>query len=207
MMRRIVSATIGVAFVLAVSSLAASGDEARGKVETKVETVGGFAVKLAAVRGRAASTPEAAAASLRSAGVNVNLTADLGAKLTHDTATRILADLGVKVANPAAPENEITVALSRQLALSLSRSNILVGTAGMPPAPDPTDLPMDCLVAVNFGTCQECCKVATSCGNIREDPDTGDPLPGSQPPFPCNHCAKFCKSFQPPDISPEAPQP
>ena len=189
-----------ISVALVVPSLAASGDGARN-----VETVGGFAVKLSAALGRAPATPEAAAASLRRAGVN--LTADLGAKLTHDTATRILADLGVKVANSATPGNEMTVALSSQLALTLGRSNALVGTEGMAPAPDATDLPTECLLEKNHGECQECCKLATLCGDIIDDPNTGDPLPIPQPAFACNVCAKFCKTFEPPPPSDEAPLP
>jgi hypothetical protein len=197
MKRTLLALLISVALV--VPALAASGGGAKN-----VETVGGFAVKLSAALGKAPATPEVAAASLRRAGVN--LTADLGAKLTHDTATRILADLGVKVANSATPENEMTVALSSQLALTLSRSNALVGSAGKPPGPGPGELPTSCLVAQDKGQCNDCCIAATGCGDIREDVN-GETLPGAQPPFPCNHCSKFCNGFDPQPPSDEAPMP
>ena len=172
-------------------------------VRENVETVGGFAVKLSAALGRSPATPEAAAASLRRVGVN--LTADLGAKLTQGTAARILADLGVKVVNPATPEENVTVGLSSQLAISLSISNGLVGSDKKPPGPtDP--LPAHCLNATEKGICNDCCIDETGCGDIREDIN-GEPLPGPQPPFPCNHCSKFCNSFEPQPPSDEAPMP
>jgi len=198
MKRTLLALLISVALV--VPSLAASGDGAKN-----VETVGGFAVKLAAALGRSPATPEAAAASLKKAGVN--LTADLGAKLTQGTAARILADLGVQVVDPATPGQNITVGSSSQLALSLSRSSGLVSGDGKPPGPGPGELPVACLVAQNKGECNDCCIADTGCGDIREDPLTGDPLPGDQPPFPCNHCSKFCNDFDPQPPSDEAPMP
>ena len=164
-----------ISVALVVPSLAASGD---GKAN--VETVGGFAVKLSAALGRNPATPEAAAASLRRAGVD--LKADLGAKLTQGTASRILGELGMKVVNPETPEANVTVGVSSQLALSLSRSNALVGTDDKPPGPGPGELPVQCLVAQDKGECNDCCIATTGCGDIREDPLTGDPLPGPQPP-------------------------
>ena len=63
MKRTLLALLISVALI--VPSLAASADGAKN-----VETVGGFAVKLAAALGRSPATPEAAAASLKKAGVN-----------------------------------------------------------------------------------------------------------------------------------------
>ena len=191
-----------ISVALAVPCLAA---DSAGATKVSFETVGDFALKLAAIRGRSAATPEAAAASLRAAGVN--LTVDLSAKLTEGTAARILSDLGVRVANPATPGNELTVERSSQLISTVGRNALLGTEGGPPPGPPPSDLPIQCLVAKNHGTCQECCKIETGCGDVTEDPTTGDPLPGPQPAFACNVCAKFCKSFQPPDPSDPAPQP
>ncbi|HYV19180.1 MAG TPA: hypothetical protein VFC25_09130 [Verrucomicrobiae bacterium] len=64
------------------------------------------------------------------------------------------------------------------------------------PAPAQVDtIPTQCLAERNHGTCVECCKEITHCG---------------EPPalFPCNVCAKFCQNNVPPPPEPQPePQP
>lgn len=169
--------------VLIVPIMAVSGSST-GKVEA--ETIGAFAVKLSAALGTPAGTEQAAAAALRSAGVTLN--ADLGARLTEAEAARILSDLGIKVAAPASPGNEVSSGQSSQLAaavgLSLSTS---------PGIETGADLPVGCLLERNHGQCTNCCK-----DDLGADPDAPEQL--------ARFCSQFCKNTEPPPPSDEEPQ-
>jgi hypothetical protein len=171
-----------VSVALAVPVVAATGNAAE-KVNS--ETVGGFAVKLAAALGTPASSEQAAAASLRSAGVS--LKADLSARLTEAEAARILSDLGMKVATPSSPADEISNGKSAQLAaaagLTLSASPGIETTGG--------DLPVHCLLEKNLGQCVGCCK--PELGFVEGDDRAGQIV---------KFCTTFCKSTEPPCPSP-----
>ena len=176
-----------VSVALAVPVVAATGNAAE---KVNAETVGGFAVKLAAALGTPASNEQAAAASLRSAGVN--LKADLSARLTEAEAARILSDLGMKVAAPTNPSNEVSSGTSTQLAAAAGLS--LSASPGLETNGD--DLPMYCLLEKNVGQCVVCCKPA-----LGYDPDL--PAAGQITKF----CTQFCKTYEPPSPSDEEPQP
>jgi hypothetical protein len=168
--------------VMIVPVMAATGTAAE-KVES--ETVGAFAVKLAAALGSPAGNELTAAASLRSAGVD--LKANLSARLTEAEAARILSDLGMKVAPPSNPSGEVSSGKSTQLAaaagLSLSASPGLEANG--------SDLPVYCLLEKNIGQCVVCCK--PELGFVE-----GDPRAGQITKF----CTQFCKNTEPPCSSP-----
>ncbi len=171
--------------VLIVPVIAVTGT-ASEKVND-AETVGAFAVKLAAALGTPASNQQAAVASLRSAGVD--LKADLSARLTEAEAARILADLGMKVAAPSSPSNEVSSGVATQLAAAAGLS--LTASPGIETG---GELPMECLMEKNHGQCTVCCK-----------DDLGD---NSDAPIQlARFCAEFCKSTAPPPPSDEEPQP
>jgi hypothetical protein len=176
-----------VSVALVVPVIAATGNAAE---KVNAETVGAFAVKLAAALGTQAGSEQAAVASLRSAGVD--LKADLGARLTEAEAARILADLGMQVAAPTSPSNEVSSGKATQLAaaagLSLSASSGIAISAN--------DLPVQCLLEPNHGQCMGCCKPA-----LGFDPDA--PKAGQVSKF----CAQFCKNLQEPPPSDEEPMP
>jgi hypothetical protein len=184
-MKKILLALV-VSVALAVPVVAATGNA----VEVNSETVGGFAVKLAAALGTPASSEQVAAASLRSAGVS--LKADLSARLTESEAARILSDLGMKVAAPSSPADEVSSGKSSQLAaaagLSLSASPG-IETAG-------ADLPVHCLLERNIGQCVNCCK-----------PELGFVEGADRAGQIVKFCTQFCKNTQPPPPSEEEPQP
>jgi hypothetical protein len=179
-----------VSVALAVPLVAAT-DNAAEKVNA--ETVGGFAVKLAAALGTPASNEQAAAASLRSAGVD--LKANLSARLTEAEAARILSDLGMKVAAPTSPSNEVSSGKSTQLAAAAGLS--LSASPGL--ELNGSELPVHCLLEKNVGQCVVCCKP-----ELGYDPDL--PRAGQITKF----CTQFCKNTEPPCSSPpcdEEPQP
>jgi len=184
-MKKILLALL-VSVALAVPVVAATGNA--GDIANP-ETVGGFAVKLAAALGNPSGSEQAAAASLRSAGVS--LQADLNARLTEAEAARILSDLGMKVAPPSSPANEISSGKSTQLAAAAGLS--LSATPGI--EVNGGTLPIQCLLEKNHGQCVNCCKPAL--GFL---PNNGD---GKIASF----CAHFCNATQPPPPSDEEPQP
>lgn len=175
-----------VSVALAVPVVAATGNAVE---KVNGETVGGFAVKLAAALGTPVASEQAAVASLRNVGLD--LKADLNARLTEAEASRILSDLGMKVATPSNPSGEVSSSKSTQLAaaagLSLSASPGLESVGA--------DLPVQCLLEKNHGQCVNCCKPIVgwydgcSCGQL------------------VKFCAQFCKSTEPPPPSDEEPQP
>ena len=172
-----------VSVVLAVPVVAATGNG-------NSETVGGFAVKLAAALGTPSDSEQAAAASLRSAGVS--LKADLNARLTEAEAARILSDLGMNVAAPASPSNEVSSGKSTQLAAVAGLS--LSASPGLETSHD--ELPVQCLLEKNHGQCVGCCKPAL--GFVDGEPRAGQIV---------KFCSQFCKNTQPPPPSDEEPQP
>jgi hypothetical protein len=176
--------------VLMVPVMAASGSDSQG---VSSETVGGFAVKLAAALGTPAGSEQVAAASLRSAGVS--LQADLSARLTEAEAARILSDLGVKVAPPSSPADEVSNGKSAQLAAAAGLS--LSASPGIDTTSD--DLPVHCLLEKNQGQCVGCCK--PELGFVEGDPQAGQIT---------KFCVQFCKTSEPPCPSPPCdpePQP
>ena len=150
-----------------------------------VETVGGFAVKLATAIGTPASSQEIAMQTLQAAGVSFK--SDLSARLTSEHAARILSDLGMKVVAPVNPNDEVSVRLSSQLAASAGLSL----SAG--PGISNDDLPIICLLEKNHGQCTNCCKDA-----LADQPDLTD---GKTSRF----CSRFCK--RPPPTSDPEPEP
>ncbi len=183
MKKSLLALLVGVALVIPV--VAATGNAAE---KVNAETVGAFAVKLAAALGTPAASEQGAVASLRSAGVN--LKADLSTRLTEAEAARILSDLGVKVAAPSSPSNEVSSGKASQLAaaagLSLSASLGVEFSAN--------DLPVQCLLEDNHGQCMGCCKPALGFG----EGDTGKIS---------KFCAQFCRNVQEPPPSDEEPMP
>ena len=174
--------------VLMVPVMAAASGSA--PESAAVETVGGFAVKLAAALGTPASSEQIAAASLRSAGVSLKV--DLSARLTEAEAARILSDLGMKVAAPTNPAGEMSSGKSSQLAAAAGLS--LSATPGIEQVGD--DLPVHCLIDSNRGECVNCCKMALG---FHEGDDQAGQI--------TKRCGQFCKLIQPPVVSEEEPLP
>ncbi len=175
----ILALTVSAALTVAVFAATARP----GKVVEPV-TVGNFVARLALALGVDASSQSAAAARLRASGVEVP--ENLSDPLTKGTAARLLADLGVKVVEPADP----AATVSESMAGALATRAALTTSVSI----ESTGLPTQCLVSKNKGQCQECCKTATGCG-------------APPAPFDCNVCAKFCRSNVPPPPSSSQPPP
>ena len=164
------------------------------------ETVGGFALKVAAAYGADARDQSAAAAALQALGVSLG--PDLGARLTEGQAAGILADLGLKVAPPAAPGNTVSVGMADRLA---TRVGLTCAKGSNPP---PGGMPTQCLHSKNRPACEECCAQATHCGSQDhgggkgDDHGHGDDHHGG---FGCDVCKDFCKANVPPPPSPGKP--
>lgn len=139
-------------------------------------TVGEFAVRIATAFGTEEPNANKAAEALRSRGVN--LSADLSAPLTEGTVARIMADLGMKVANPVNPSTPVSDAKAGYLAGVIGANAVGASITAE------NGLPNQCLGSKNRGQCVECCKAATLCG----------PPPAQ---FDCNVCSKFCKNNVP----------
>ena len=179
-MKRTLLALI-VSAALSVAVFAAAGQAGKAPA---LETVGGFAMKVAVAFGADVTDQTTAVASLKALGVSVG--EDASAPLTEKRAAQILADLGLQVVPPANPDKAVTVGMANVMAtrvgLTASRKS------GLPEA----NLPTECLSSSNRGQCVECCKAATQCGT-----STGT--------FECNACARFCKANVPPPPSPGGP--
>ena len=158
------------------------------------ETIGGFAVKVASALNLAATDQKAAVASLKGAGLDLqlDLQVDLSAPLTEGAVARMFFDLGIPVALTRVPDREVTSRRADQILISADIGSWTLA-AGGPPEPIPP--PVVCLQERNRGQCQSCCTDATRCGN---NPNT----------ISCNVCARFCKAVLPPgQESPSEPQP
>ncbi len=173
-----------VSVALVAMAVAATGTSTQ---VANAETVGGFAVKLAAAMGTPVSSQEMAVATLRSAGVNFDT--NVSARLTEGNAARILADLGVSVAAPSNPAGDISLGKASQIAASAGLS--LSAGPGIT-----TDFPLQCLLEKNHGQCVGCCKDAL--GFDPEAPKAGQVS---------RNCSRFCKSTQPPPPSDPEPEP
>ena len=167
---------LAVSAILTVSVFAA----ASGVVKSDTVSVGDFAAKVAVALGYEVPNQKAAVSALRNRGVN--LAADLSAPLTDGQVARIMADLGMSVAQPANPSGFVSSAKASALASTIGSEGLTSGvTAENGPPPN------QCLSSVDRGTCVNCCKDATG-------------LTGK-------FCGRFCHANVPPPISPEEPTP
>lgn len=155
-------------------------------------TVGEFAVKVASALGYEVRDQKKAQQTLR--GMGVNLAADLNAPLTEGAVAKIMADLGVSVMQPAAPETPVSSAKASFLAGSIVANSL--GTETNEP-PQPVEPPTTCLQAVDRGGCVNCCKDAV--GQLTNH--QGNPRDAGK------ECSKFCKNWTGPIVSDEEPQP
>ncbi len=172
--------------VLAVSAaLAVAAFAAPGSVQKSTITVGDFAVRVTKAIGRPAATPSAAVDSLKSLGVKIG---DANASLTEGLASKILADLGVRVTT-SNPNSVVTQGKADQLA-------VVAGLASTRSSATPAGLlPTDCLLERNRGQCDTCCTTTLGC-----DID----------PTPCagGVCSHFCHQVLPPgQVSVPEPEP
>lgn len=174
---------------LTVAVFAASGTPAK---KSQV-TVGEFAVKVASALGYEGRDQSGAQATLR--GLGVNLAADLNAPLTEGAVARIMADLGVSVKAPAAPNTPVSAAKAGFLAGTIRERGSFSTEDGQEP-PQPIDPPTECLSSVDRGTCVNCCKDAV--GQLTNH--QGNPRDAGK------ECSKFCKDNVPPPISDEEPE-
>jgi hypothetical protein len=191
---------------LMVSAMLTMGVCAAAATAGKVpdgETVGGFALKVAAAYGADAKDQTAAVTALKALGVYFEQ--DVSARLTEKQAVRILADLGLAVVPPASPDKPVSVAMANLLA---TRVGLTCAKGSTPP---PNGMPTQCLSSKNRGACVECCKEATRCGTHGDD-HHGDDHHGKDHGhddhgggFDCEVCAHFCKANVPPPPSPGKP--
>jgi hypothetical protein len=180
-MMRKYSVVLAVSAALAVAAFAAPGSVQK----SSTITVGDFAVRVTKAIGRPVASPSAAVDSLKTLGVKIG---DANASLTEGLASRILADLGVRVTT-SNPNSVVTQGKADQLAFVAGLASTRSSTT---PA---SDLPGDCLKLANRGQCDTCCTTALGC-----DVDF----------TPCNGgvCAKFCHQVLPPgQVSPGEPEP
>lgn len=180
-MMRKYSAVLAVSAALAVAAFAASGNVQK----SSTVTVGDFAVRVTKAIGKPTASPSAAVDSLKSLGVKIG---DANASLTEGVASRILADLGVRVTTNS-PNSVVTQGKADQLAAVAGMAS---SVSSVTPA---ASLPTACLELRNRGQCDTCCTTALGC-----DVD----------PAPCvgGVCAKFCHAVLPPgQASPDEPTP
>lgn len=166
---------LAVSAILTVSVFAA----ASGVAKSETVSVGDFAAKVAVALGYEVPNQKAAVSALRNRGVN--LAADLSAPLTDGQVARIMADLGMNVAQPVNPTGFVTAAKASVLASTIGAEGLGVGLR------TETAPPTQCLSSVDRGTCVNCCKDATG-------------LTGK-------FCGRFCHANVAPPPSPEEPTP
>jgi hypothetical protein len=144
----------------------------------KPVTAGEFAVKVSRAMGVERADSKAAAAALKSFGVNFGT--DLNASLTEGQAARILGDLGLRVSTTT-PSSVVFEGKADSLASLARAATVQAGIA-------PAGLPTQCLNSPDRGTCVDCCKAAV--GSITDA--------GGNPKDPGPLCSKFCQSLLPP---------
>ena len=142
-------------------------------------TVGEFATQVSRALGGDAMAAEMVRGAFR--GMGVTAERDASMPLTASMATRLAADLGIKVTTPSNPESSMSVGQAATLATYIGRAWLsAVSTT------ESVEPPVQCLTSENRGACVECCKTATDEGG--------------------QYCGRFCHANVA-TPSPDEPQP